>query len=48
VIRTVNIDDCTRFARKVMEQSDPARIQELVLGTAPPERDRSRMNQPNA
>jgi len=32
-IRAANIDDCARFARKVMEQSDPARIQELVLGT---------------
>ena len=30
-IRTVQIDDCARFARRVMEQSDPARIQELVL-----------------
>ncbi len=35
-IRAANIDDCARFARRVMEQSDPARIQELVLGTAPP------------
>ena len=31
-VRSANIDDCARFARKVMEQSDPARIQELVLG----------------
>ncbi len=29
-VRGLNIDDCFRFARKVMEQSDPARIQELV------------------
>jgi phosphoenolpyruvate-protein phosphotransferase len=34
-VRAANIDDCARFARKVMEQSDPVRIQELVLGTAP-------------
>jgi phosphotransferase system enzyme I (PtsI) len=33
-VRAANIDDCARFARRVMEQSDPARIQELVLGTA--------------
>jgi phosphotransferase system enzyme I (PtsI) len=31
-IRAVSIDDCARFARRVMEQSDPARIQELVMG----------------
>jgi len=31
-VRGLNIDDCTRFARKVMEQSDPTRIQELVYG----------------
>ena len=34
-VRAAKIDDCVRFARRVMEQSDPARIQELVLGTAP-------------
>jgi phosphotransferase system enzyme I (PtsI) len=33
-VRAANIDHCARFARRVMEQSDPARIQELVLGTA--------------
>jgi phosphotransferase system enzyme I (PtsI) len=33
-VRAANIDDCARFARKVMEQTDPHRIQELVLGTA--------------
>jgi phosphotransferase system enzyme I (PtsI) len=33
-VRAANIDDCARFARRVMEQSDPQRIQELVLGTA--------------
>ena len=31
-VRAVAIDDCVRLARKVMEQSDPARIHELVLG----------------
>ncbi len=31
-VRTVEIDDCARFARRVMEQADPARIRELVLG----------------
>ena len=33
-VRAARIDDCARFARRVMEQSDPAKIQELVLGTA--------------
>jgi phosphotransferase system enzyme I (PtsI) len=33
MVRTLNIDDCARFARKVMEQSDIATIRELVLGT---------------
>jgi phosphoenolpyruvate-protein phosphotransferase len=36
VVRTANIDDCARFARRVMEQSDPARIQSLVMDTEPP------------
>ncbi len=31
-VRGVSIDDCARFARRVMEQSDPERIQELVMG----------------
>ncbi len=31
-VRGVSIDDCARFARRVMEQSDPGRIQELVHG----------------
>jgi phosphotransferase system enzyme I (PtsI) len=31
-VRVSNIDDCVRFARRVMEQSDPQRIKELVLG----------------
>jgi phosphotransferase system enzyme I (PtsI) len=29
-VRALNIDDCARFARRVMEQSDPAHIAELV------------------
>ena len=29
-VRALDIGDCARFARRVMEQSDPARIQELV------------------
>jgi phosphoenolpyruvate-protein phosphotransferase (PTS system enzyme I) len=33
-IRSVEIDACARFARRVMEQSDPARIEELVAGFA--------------
>jgi phosphotransferase system enzyme I (PtsI) len=31
-VRGLNIDDCARFARKVMEQSDPTRIHDLVWG----------------
>jgi len=31
-IRALDIDDCARVARRVMEQSDPARIRELVAG----------------
>jgi phosphotransferase system enzyme I (PtsI) len=36
-VRSVAIDACTRFARRVMEQSDPARIADLVasFGRAP-------------
>ncbi|WP_149539396.1 phosphoenolpyruvate--protein phosphotransferase [Siccirubricoccus phaeus] len=30
-IRALDISDCARFARRVMEQSDPERIQELVM-----------------
>src|SRR6185437_3757887 len=30
-IRAVEIDACTRFARHVMEQSDPAAIRDLVM-----------------
>jgi phosphotransferase system enzyme I (PtsI) len=29
-VRSLDIDDCARFARRVMEQSDPQRIAELV------------------
>lgn len=29
-VRAVSIDDCARFARRVMEQSDPHRIRELI------------------
>jgi phosphoenolpyruvate-protein phosphotransferase len=31
-VRAVSIDDCARFARRVMEQSDPERIREMVAG----------------
>jgi phosphotransferase system enzyme I (PtsI) len=30
-VRALDIGDCARFARRVMEQSDPKRIQELVM-----------------
>jgi phosphotransferase system enzyme I (PtsI) len=33
-VRALDIGDCARFARRVMEQSDPARIRELVAGFA--------------
>jgi phosphoenolpyruvate-protein phosphotransferase len=29
-VRSVRIDDCARFARRVMEQSDPRRVEELM------------------
>jgi len=32
VVRDVNMDECVRFARRVMEQSDPQKMRELVLG----------------
>ncbi len=38
-IRAVEIDACTRFARRVMEQSDPAAIRELVLNFGQPGAD---------
>jgi phosphotransferase system enzyme I (PtsI) len=31
-VRGLKIDDCARFARRVMEQSDPRRIRDLVAG----------------
>jgi len=31
-VRGLSGDDCTRFARRVMEQTDPARIREMILG----------------
>ena len=34
-VRAVSIAECARFSRRVMEQSDPVRIQELVLGFTP-------------
>ena len=37
MVRALNVDDCARFARRVMEQSDPKRIQELVMGFVPGE-----------
>jgi phosphotransferase system enzyme I (PtsI) len=30
-IRATSIDHCVRFARKVMEQSDPVAIREMVM-----------------
>jgi phosphoenolpyruvate-protein phosphotransferase len=33
-VRALDIGDCARFARRVMEQSDPARIRELVTAFA--------------
>jgi len=35
MVRALDIGDCARFARRVMEQSDPARIHELVMGFQP-------------
>jgi phosphotransferase system enzyme I (PtsI) len=32
-VRGLNIDECARFARRVMEQTDPGKIQEMVLGS---------------
>jgi len=34
-VRSANMDDCVRFARKVMELSDPGQIQEMVLASSP-------------
>jgi phosphoenolpyruvate-protein phosphotransferase len=35
-VRAVNIDDCVRFARRVMEQSDPGQIGELIAAGIKP------------
>jgi phosphotransferase system enzyme I (PtsI) len=34
-VRSLSIDVCARFARRVMEQSDPEQIQELILAGPP-------------
>src|SRR5262249_33465225 len=34
-IRAVDIDACARFARRVMDESDPAKIEELVAAFTP-------------
>ncbi|MGI4943687.1 MAG: phosphoenolpyruvate--protein phosphotransferase, partial [Janthinobacterium lividum] len=34
-VRGLDSAECVRFARRVMDQSDPARIQEMVLGLRP-------------
>jgi len=39
-VRNLDIDDCARFARRVMEQSDPRRIAELVESFAAKPGDR--------
>jgi phosphotransferase system enzyme I (PtsI) len=41
MVRSLKIDDCARFARRVMEQGDPKRIQELVMNFGEPGADRS-------
>jgi phosphotransferase system enzyme I (PtsI) len=33
-VRAASIADCVRFARKVMELTDPVQIREMVLGPA--------------
>ncbi len=38
MVRTLNVDDCARLARRVMEQSDPRRIAAMIEGFAPGER----------
>ncbi|MBN8873212.1 MAG: phosphoenolpyruvate--protein phosphotransferase [Rhodospirillales bacterium] len=38
-VRAVEIDDCARFARRVMDQSDPERIQALVDSFGQPTAD---------
>jgi phosphotransferase system enzyme I (PtsI) len=34
-VRSVAIDDCARFARRIMDQSDPEKIEELVANFLP-------------
>jgi phosphotransferase system enzyme I (PtsI) len=34
-VRSVDIDSCARFARHVMEQTDPGRIEDLISGFKP-------------
>jgi phosphotransferase system enzyme I (PtsI) len=34
MVRNVEIDACARFSRRVMEQSDPARIEEVFADFA--------------
>ncbi|EHL97115.1 phosphoenolpyruvate-protein phosphotransferase [Acetobacteraceae bacterium AT-5844] len=41
MVRSLKIDDCARFARRVMEQGDPQRIQELVMNFGESGSDRS-------
>ena len=41
-VRALDIDDCARFARRVMEQSDPERIQELVMGFGQPAAEKAK------
>lgn len=36
MVRAVEIDACARFARRVMEQSDPEKIEDLLTGFARP------------
>ena len=33
-VRALNLDECVRFSRRVMEQSDPERMRELVMESA--------------
>ncbi len=35
-VRAANMAECVRFARRVMEQTDPATIREMVMGQAAP------------
>ncbi len=35
-VRGASLDECVRFARRVMEQTDPATIRDMVMGTTVP------------